>query len=51
MMDKIFLVQVIGGEVCEECGEDRDCGLEYDDCYRISTALEVLEEYLQNKKD
>ena len=46
-MDKLKLVQQIGGEICEDCGEYRDCGLEYDDCGRIENALNLLDEYNQ----
>ena len=49
-MDKIFLVQVIGGEVCEECGEDRDCGLEYDDCDRIGSSIKYLDDFMEESK-
>ena len=44
-MDAIEVVQKIGDEVCEGCGPDRDCGIEYDKCSRIDAALFILEEY------
>jgi len=44
-MDKLELVQKIGEEMCGDCGPDRDCGLEIDDCNRIANALEMLEMY------
>jgi len=45
-MNKIQLIQNIGNEICEGCGPDRDCGLELDDCDRISTALDRLDEFM-----
>ena len=44
-MNKIELIQKIGNEVCEGCGPDRDCGLEIEDCERISNALIMVENY------
>jgi len=44
-MDTIKIVCQIGNEICEGCGPDRDCGLEYQDCDRIDSALEILEKY------
>ena len=44
--DKLELIQYIGNEICEGCGPDRDCGLEYEDCGRIYNALDALDELL-----
>ena len=44
-MEKLELLQQIGNDICEGCGPDRDCELEYDDCYRIESALATLDEY------
>lgn len=49
-MDKIELVQAIGGEVCEGCGEDSDCGLSVDECFRIENAVQMLERYIVDAK-
>jgi len=45
-MDKLELIQKIGNEVCEGCGPDRDCEMEYDDCDRIANSLRWLSEFL-----
>lgn len=45
--EKLDLVQQIGNEICEGCGEDRDCELEYEDCDRVLNAIALLDEYLQ----
>lgn len=50
-MEELELIQVIGNEICEGCGSSRDCGLEYDDCFRISNALEVLQNFLEDIKE
>ena len=49
-MDKIELVQIIGRDICEDCGPERDCGLEYEDCDRIAVALSVLEDYIDKQR-
>ena len=49
-MDEIGLVQFIGNEVCEGCGPNRDCELDYDDCSRIENALEALQDYVVQKR-
>ena len=46
-MEKSELVQFIGNEVCEGCGPDRDCGLDIDDCDRISNAIVSLNAWLE----
>ena len=38
----IELVQKIGHEICEDCNEDRDCGLELEECSRIDNAVGYL---------
>ena len=43
---KIELVQKIGNEICEGCGPNRDCELEYSDCFRIANAIKHLDDYL-----
>ena len=45
--EKIKIVQMIGTEVCEDCGPDRDCGLEIENCSRISSAIEALNGWLE----
>ena len=44
-MSKLELLIKIGNEICEGCGPDRDCELEYDECSRINNALDILAEY------
>ena len=39
---KIRLVQEIGNEICEGCNEDRDCGEELSECFRVINALVIL---------
>ena len=51
MNAKIQLVQDIGNEICEGCGPDRDCGEEFDDCFRIADAVEMLNEYIAKIKE
>lgn len=41
--NKYETVIAIGNEVCDECGEYRDCGLEYDDCLRLQNAIVIFE--------
>ena len=48
--DKIDLVVKIGNNVCEDCGEYRDCGEEIDECSRIANALDKLDIYLKANK-
>ena len=48
-MDDLQFLQEIGDEICEGCGPDRDCGLEYDECFRIDNALECLKKYLKER--
>lgn len=43
--DLDFIIE-IGKEICECCGPDRDCALEYDECHRIRNSIELLNEYL-----
>jgi hypothetical protein len=43
-MEPLELVQKIGNEICDGCGPDRDCELEYDDCFRIQNAIRFLED-------
>ena len=45
-MDKLKLVQEIGNEICEGCGPDADCGEDPTECYRISNAIDALDEYI-----
>ena len=49
-MEDLELVQFIGNEICERCGPNRDCGLEYDDCFRITNALNALETYVEEHR-
>ena len=50
-MNEIELVQNIGNEVCEGCGEDRDCGEELDDCFRIADAIDALNEFIKGERN
>ena len=50
-MDKIELVRKIGYEVCENCWENKDCGIETEDCDRIRSALNLIDEYLRGDKE
>jgi len=44
------LIRNIGNEVCEECGPDRDCGIDnYYDCDRIVNAMKILDEFLKER--
>ena len=45
-MDKLKVLQQIGNEICEGCGDDRDCGLEYEDCDRIIRTANILDQWL-----
>ncbi len=51
-MDKEILDMVIkiGNEVCEECGLDRDCGLKFNECSRITNASALINNYLKTPK-
>ena len=44
-MDKLELIRYIGNEICEGCDPERDCGLEYDDCFRIQNAISAFDEF------
>ena len=44
-MTPLELVQKIGNEICDGCGPDRDCELEYDDCFRIKNAIGLLKKH------
>ncbi len=44
-MTKIELVQGIGNHVCEDCGPNADCGEEPEECYRIISAIALLDGY------
>jgi len=46
--EKLELIQCIGNEICEGCGPDRDCGLEYEDCGRINIAISALENFMDD---
>lgn len=46
-MNSVELMQNIAREICQDCGPDRDCELEYSDCTRISNGLEWLRQYLK----
>lgn len=35
----------IGDQICDGCGPDRDCGMEYHECFRIQDALDILDDY------
>ena len=50
-MTKLELVQKIGDEVCEGCGRGADCGEEPMECMRIENALQLLDDYLNEKKE
>lgn len=45
-MNIIELVQKIGNEVCDGCDDDRDCGLELDECPRIFNAVDLVEKFI-----
>lgn len=47
MERKIELLSSISYHMCPECGSDRDCGLEYDECSRIRSAIEVLDKWIE----
>ena len=44
-MEDLALIMRIGSAICEECGPNRDCELEYNNCSRIQDALKILERY------
>jgi len=48
-MNKIELVQKIGNEICEGCEPHADCGIEPSDCDRITNAVNLLDEFLEEK--
>jgi len=48
-MKEIELIQYIGNEICEGCGPDRDCELEYEDCGRIANALDALNKFVEEE--
>lgn len=48
--DEIGIVQKIGNEICDGCGPHRDCGLRWDECCRISNALDILSKYAEEIK-
>ena len=48
-MDEIYLVQLIGNEVCEGCGPDEDCGIEPKDCDRIQNAIVYLNDFVNTQ--
>lgn len=50
-MEKQQVIRLIGNEICEGCGEGRDCGLEYDDCERMYQAEVYLDEYIRSLKE
>jgi len=50
-MNGLEVIQIIGSEICEECGDSRDCGLEYSECDRIGTAFDVLEKFLDENRE
>jgi len=43
---KLKAIQRIGDEICEGCNQNRDCGLEYDECSRIQSAMDILDGYI-----
>ncbi len=45
-MPELEVVCRIGNEICEGCGPDRDCGLEYNECDRIDSALDILAKFI-----
>ena len=45
-MDKLKLVQNIGNEICEGCGPDADCGEDPKECFRIQSAIRMLNKEL-----
>jgi len=47
----IETLQEIGNEICENCGPDRDCGIEIEDCARINNAIGILEGWLDVKME
>ena len=46
-MNKTELVQSIGNDICDDCGPNRDCGLELDSCDRIASAETRLNGFLE----
>ncbi len=44
-MNKLELVQKIGNEVCEGCGPDADCGDDPLACFRLQSAMDLVDEY------
>ena len=46
-IDKLELLQDIGNEICEGCGDARDCGEEYDECSRIANAIRYLDKFME----
>lgn len=47
-MNEKELILEIANEVCEGCGPERDCGLEYSDCIRYLNALDAIHRYNQS---
>ena len=48
-MKKQQVLILIGEEICDGCGEGRDCGLEYYDCARFHQAGVYLDEYVKGE--
>lgn len=48
-MFDVKTVQMIGNEICGDCGPNRDCDTEISECPRISMALTILDEYVREK--
>ncbi len=47
MQTTIEVAYQIGNEICDDCGPGRDCGLEFQDCGRMDTALDILDRYIK----
>ena len=49
--DLVKLVMRIGTEVCDDCDDERDCGLNPNECARILEGVDLLEEYIDSNAD
>ena len=50
-MNAIEIVQMIGCEVCEDCGPDSDCGEYPETCGRVTSAVKLLETHFKPIKE
>jgi len=50
-MNEIELIQGIGTEVCEKCGEDSVCDIDPSACDRMANALILLDKFLRERSE